>query len=615
MTNLFLRNISGATILNRLLAIGVMVVAATVSSKLSADDLFILSHLENNKETSYLQTGGRQLVPFVTDSMRPDNLVEYQKLIKGMPLHGGIVRVFMADDGTVANVFDHSSESMEIDNTAPALTGDAAERLVGLSLKNSNVTATDFSSKLVLFRNGDSASYAWEVNTTLVDTGQPGSPTGAITVVDAQSGEFLSQSQSDTRDYMAPGAVFSAYPRMVINDAIGPNGSRNYAAQFEEIPLVDFCCTGILVADNLVLSARHCGLVSGGDVRFGEDSNNPTFVTSIQSVSLPDGFGSFLDGGDVAILRLASSVPASVATPMRLTTQQDELVGQVAAMAGYGYNGVGSQGHGFSADERRWGGENIIDSYGAPEGNSGSNVISTDFDDGSNGANQIPGSSATPIQFEATTAPGDSGGPVMININGEWVVAGVLSGGTTQFSTYGDVSWWTGTAEFESEIAAEGGVFIREQSFHLDNITVFRGNATGGAMADILESDDSYMTFNPGFILNSNEAPVWLIFDALLPSSSPDALTLTLESQANTPGLTATVEALNWSTGLFDSLDTSAPGFNSDQVVTLDLTSASSDYVQASSGAVLSRVGWRQTGFTLLFPWEVRLDQAIWTVN
>ena len=180
---------------------------------------------------------------------------------------------------------------------------------------------------------------------------------------------------------------------------------------------------------------------------------------------------------------------------------------------------------------------------------------------------------------------------------------------------FGDVSWWTGTAEYETQIANLGGVFIGNESFHLDNVTVFRGTTISGTMADVLESDDSYMTFNPGFTLNSSEAPVWLIFDALLPSNSPATLTLTIESQANTPGLTATVESLNWNTGLFETIDDSAAGFNSDQVLTLDLTANSSDYVQGSSGAVLTRVGWRQTGFTLLFPWEVRVDQTIWTVN
>ena len=69
-----------------------------------------------------------------------------------------------------------------------------------------------------------------------------------------------------------------------------------------------------------------------------------------------------------------------------------------------------------------------------------SNIISTDFGDGTAGANTINGSLAAPLLFEATTAPGDSGGPVLVQVGSEWVIAGVLSGGTTATSVYGDVS-------------------------------------------------------------------------------------------------------------------------------------------------------------------------------
>ncbi|MEZ6093157.1 MAG: PEP-CTERM sorting domain-containing protein [Pirellulaceae bacterium] len=48
----------------------------------------------------------------------------------------------------------------------------------------------------------------------------------------------------------------------------------------------------------------------------------------------------------------------------------------------------------------------------------------------------------------------------MVNFNGEWVIAGVLSGGTTATSVYGDISWWTGVAPYRADIEAAGGVFF-----------------------------------------------------------------------------------------------------------------------------------------------------------
>ena len=148
-----------------------------------------------------------------------------------------------------------------------------------------------------------------------------------------------------------------------------------------------------------------------------------------------------------------------------------------------------------------------------------------------------------------------------------------------------------------------------------DAFTVFRGTQIDGALADAFESDDSRLLFNPGFVLNSDEAPVWLIFDATLSGDSPNSLEITAESQAGTPGLTGTFEAWNWNSSAYEIIDVSPTSFNSDAVVTVDLTSGISDYVQTGTGAVRSRIGWRQTGFTINFPWEVRLDQLVWTAN
>ena len=48
---------------------------------------------------------------------------------------------------------------------------------------------------------------------------------------------------------------------------------------------------------------------------------------------------------------------------------------------------------------------------------------------------------------------------LLVQLGGEWVIAGVLSGGTSFNSTYGDISWWTGTAIYRDDIEARGGEF------------------------------------------------------------------------------------------------------------------------------------------------------------
>ena len=150
---------------------------------------------------------------------------------------------------------------------------------------------------------------------------------------------------------------------------------------------------------------------------------------------------------------------------------------------------------------------------------------------------------------------------------------------------------------------------------HANQYTVYRGLQIGGDLSDSFDSDDSYLKFNPGFVINSAEAPVWLIFDGTLPSDSPASLEILMESTAGTPGLTHTLEAWNWTSAAYDVIDVSAASFNNDVVVTVNLSSQISDYAQAGTGAVRTRLGWRKTGLVINFPWEVRLDQLVWTLT
>ena len=77
---------------------------------------------------------------------------------------------------------------------------------------------------------------------------------------------------------------------------------------------------------------------------------------------------------------------------------------------------------------------------------------------------------------------------------------------------------------------------------------------------------------------------------------------------AGTPGLTYTVEAWNWANAGYEVIGEQLEQFNSDQIASFDLTAGSVD----SDGSVRTRVGWRQTGFTINFPWVVSIDQVTW---
>ena len=121
---------------------------------------------------------------------------------------------------------------------------------------------------------------------------------------------------------------------------------------------------------------------------------------------------------------------------------------------------------------------------------------------------------------------------------------------------------------------------------------------------DYASANDVKARINPGFTLSSSEAPVWLIFDA----NAPEAFEFVLESTANTPGLTCTIEAWNWNSNSYEVVDMAGETFNSDTQKTYTINA---DHIDGN-GDVRTRVGWRKTGFTLLFPWTVSVDLAGW---
>ncbi len=423
-----------------------------------ADEVSVRAHLANAEPTAYLQQDDSRIELMAPGKRAPLDAVVFQKFIGDLPLHGARVYVFENPDGTVAQVIDASTEELTLRRAPVNVAQQAAVDLAEGFLPE----AIDSIAEQVWFRTGDEAVLAWEVTTSLADRGEPVSPTHFEMVIHAETGNILSQRQIDTKTY-APGSPETAegvFPRIVINDTIGAQGSRDYAAPFDAVIRASVGCTGTLIAPNVVLSARHCGIGAGDLIVFGDNSGSGIFTATVLSSSLPDGGGSLLDGGDVSIHILTEPVPLNIAEPMRLIDETDELEGMLAATIGYGFNGLGSVGHGFSADGFRWGGENIIDAYGSPASSGGANIISTDFDNDTGGTNTIPSGSPVPLEFEATTAPGDSGGPVLVQSGGEWVIAGVLSGGTSSTSVYGDISWWTGTAIYRDAIEAAGGEFI-----------------------------------------------------------------------------------------------------------------------------------------------------------
>ena len=176
----------------------------------------------------------------------------------------------------------------------------------------------------------------------------------------------------------------------------------------------------------------------------------------------------------------------------------------------------------------------------------------------------------------------------------DYTVAGPIIYSEGEFATNGE------TVVVGGDTGGGPGGFVAPDSF-----TTFRGTVLSATLEDFAMSDDTSASYLPGFTIGPFEAPVWLIFDGV----AADATSFHVESSAGTPGLTYTVEAFNWATQQFEEIGTQGEAFNTDQE--LDFPIVAADHIDAG-GEVRTRVGWRRTGFTINFPWQVNVDQVGW---
>jgi hypothetical protein len=192
-------------------------------------------------------------------------------------------------------------------------------------------------------------------------------------------------------------------------------------------------CSGSLVGGGAyILTAAHCiagtttseaatsvsiTLPGVSAVRSSSFAVNPTWTSAVNSGADVQTLISL--GSDLAVIRLPGVIAAQSA--YALGTGQSAQ-GQTVVLAGYGYSGNGQQGvTNTTFGTLRYG----LNQYDSPTNNNLPATYLYDFDSGLPRNNTF--GSAGLGTSEVMIAPGDSGGPSLLQIGSTWTVVGVHS--------------------------------------------------------------------------------------------------------------------------------------------------------------------------------------------
>ncbi|MFM9959747.1 MAG: trypsin-like serine protease [Planctomycetaceae bacterium] len=204
------------------------------------------------------------------------------------------------------------------------------------------------------------------------------------------------------------GTATSAYPAVGL---IGADG--------------DHFCSGTLIAPQYVLTAGHCaeGVAdTAGQFTVG----GRTYLT--ERVFVHPGYTGDVgsdSSDDIALYKLREAVVGIAPLPIFRGTPQ---VGQLLTLVGFGGGGTGNTGSNGDFGTKRVG-TTPIDEVSRT-------LISWNFDNNT----------------ESNTAPGDSGGPAFVTVNGVQFIAGVTSGGDSATAGIGDHSFDTRVDAYASWI-------------------------------------------------------------------------------------------------------------------------------------------------------------------
>lgn len=202
-------------------------------------------------------------------------------------------------------------------------------------------------------------------------------------------------------------------------------------------------CSGTLIGCQTLITAAHCVCATNGDTCTRFERPNPSLYTvffqqggfvGVDAIDVHPDYQ--FPHADIAVLHL--SRPVTDVRPLPINTEASPAVATVGTIVGFGSSGGGKADFGIMRSGRVSVAEGMVDR--------GDGLLGWHF----RGDLGEPGSNSN-------TCGGDSGGPLLLEAQGAWMLAGTTSGGQNGSCMTDDVSIDTDVFMYRDWISAVAG--------------------------------------------------------------------------------------------------------------------------------------------------------------